>query len=293
MSKRLKQTVGSVSVVIPHQGADERLESCLRALRCQNYPPNKIETIVVLNEPHARDLGFELASGETVLWEPHYFSYAARNEGIRHAKGDVIALTDSDTLPHEDWVRQGVKAINQGADLVAGRIDLSFSSARLSPAACYEKLFAFDQEKNVRLGRATTANLFVRKKLLLSRGLFTADAESGEDFRWTSATVASGSLLRYAPLAVVTHPARETLRELLSKTRRVALHFPAGETAGKTLRIALAHYWSLYVVPPSNSRRASCSPRERILAHTVGIMIQVAKVFFFVRGFLGKRQLDS
>jgi hypothetical protein len=230
-----------------------------------------------------RPLEFPLHSGEVLLWQPHFYSYAARNHGIQVASGTIIALTDSDTIPEPDWLEHGVAAVEATDGLVAGAINLAFTRTPLTAAGCYEKLFAFDQAKNVSLGRATTANLFVPKGLLSSLGLFVNTAESGEDFRWTFAAVKSGAELRYAPMARVIHPARETMRELFVKAQRVVSGFPRGTTPWKTLAGATAHYWGLYVVPPSAGKRASCTTRERITAHVVALVIQLTKTIFFMR----------
>ena len=275
-----------VSVVIPHRGEDSSLERCLEGLRHQTYPQHLYEILIVLNEPDRRFLEFELQEGEFPLWEPQYFSYSARNHGVENSKGDVIAFTDSDTIPDQNWLQAGVDGITAGADLVAGHINLTFSEALLSPAACYEKLFAFDQEKNVRLDRASTANLLVKRELISPGSLFTNNAVSGEDFRWTSSIVAEGASLRYSREAKVSHPARESMRELLDKSRRVAAHFPRSETPRATVRRALAHYRSLYLLPPSAQKLELCSPREMIWAYLVTLVIQPWKLLSFSKALV-------
>jgi cellulose synthase/poly-beta-1,6-N-acetylglucosamine synthase-like glycosyltransferase len=279
-----------VSVVIPHSGADGPLEGCILALRKQTYRRDSVEIIVVLNEASQRPLEFRLDPGEVLLWEPHFYSYAARNAGIQKASGAIIALTDSDTIPQPDWLEQGVAAIGASDGLIAGAIDLTFTRRPLTPSACYEQLFAFDQEKNVSLGRATAANLFARKELLESLGAFSDTAASGEDFRWTSAAVKSGTALRYAPSARVNHPARESMRELLLKAQRVTEHFPRSETPWETITRAVAQYRSLYAVPPSAEKRASCTPRERTTAHVVALVVQLSKAWFFLKTLFSSNQ---
>lgn len=100
-----------VSVVIPHRGEDKPLEKCLTALRSQTYPRQDTEILIVLNEESKRSVSFPLEPGEKLLWEPQSFSYAARNQGILHARGHIIALTDSDTVPSTEWLSEGVAAM--------------------------------------------------------------------------------------------------------------------------------------------------------------------------------------
>lgn len=285
MPARRNLTALSVSVVVPHRGSDTRLESCLEALRRQSFPRARTEVLVVLNEKAPRDLPFTLRRGESVLWQPEYFSYAARNLGVINATGDIIAFTDSDTIPAADWLRHGVDAIAAGADLVAGQINLTFSSKRLTPAACYEKLFAFDQEKNASSSYSTTANLFARTSLFTEMGLFDEHAHTGGDFEWTKKVVAAGARLIYAPSAMVSHPARESMTELLSKARRTSSLFIGASLApddrAVVMRDRLRHQ---LLVSPSPSKRRAMKPIESLLAHSARMIVVAYKALRVLRG---------
>jgi len=285
VATRSKLTALSVSVVIPHQGSDTALESCLEALRRQTFPRARTEVLLVLNEKTPRDLHISLHHGERVLWQPEHFSYAARNLGVTHAAGDIIAFTDSDTIPDVDWLRHGVDAISAGADLLAGQINLTFSSERLTPAACYEKLFAFDQEKNVSSSYSTTANLFARASLFDEVGLFDQRALTGADFEWTKKAVAAGARLIYAPNAVVSHPARESMAELFTKAKRTSSLFAGASLATderpSVLRDRLRHQLA---VAPSHSKQSAVKPLESLLAHSVRMILVAYKALQLLRG---------
>lgn len=271
-----------VTVVIPHRGSDKSLEKCLSGLRNQNYPPNLREVIIVLNEAESRPLDFPLSSGERLLWEPRFYSYSARNKGVLEALGEVLAFTDSDCVPESNWIDEGVRILKQGADLVAGHVELTFSSSPLTPAACYEKLFAFDQAKNASLGRAATANLFTTKSMFSKTELFSKTAVSGEDFRWTSNASKRGAVMKYAPMARVNHPARESLGLLIAKARRVVVNFSPGRGGRETISQMACRYWAAYLLPPSTEKIRLCGPRELLLAYLTGVIVQVVKMFFAV-----------
>jgi GT2 family glycosyltransferase len=276
-----------VSVVIPHRGDDHSLERCLEGLRKQTYPRHLREVLIVLNELENRVLEVELQEGEVPLWQPHYFSYNARNLGVTHATGDIIAFTDSDTIPDRNWLRAGIDAITSGADLVAGQIDLKFSSSKLTPAACYEKLFAFDQEKNVTSGYSTAANLFVRSSLVTTVGLFDEHAHTGEDFAWTRRAAASGAHLVYSQTAIVSHPARESMGELFTKAQRTSSFFMRASIAtdqqASILRDRLRHQ---LLEAPSSSKRIAMRPTELVLAHAVRLILIAYKALRVLRGGL-------
>jgi cellulose synthase/poly-beta-1,6-N-acetylglucosamine synthase-like glycosyltransferase len=265
-----------VSVVIPHLGEDAVLKKCLDSVRAQTYPKQRVEVILVMNDHLKRSLSFPLLPNETLVWEPRHHAYNARNAGIRSTQGSIIALTDSDAVPYANWIEEAVAGLKPGIDLLAGAVELTFSKHPLTAAACYEKLYAFDQEKNVRFNRSATINL-VGRKSLFELEPFNQLAVSGEDFFWTSRMVDRGANLAFCPTAVVRHPARESLTELLQKARRVSVNYPGRGKGLKTLKLAGRHYFSLYLTSPSRSRTFTSTPREIMLARIVSVLLQLVK----------------
>jgi glycosyltransferase involved in cell wall biosynthesis len=267
-----------VSVVIPHRGEDKTLEKCLKALRSQTFSSKQIEVLIVLNEEVERVLDFPLEPGEKLLWQPRFYSYAARNLGILHARGDIIALTDSDTVPAPEWLDEGVASVRGGVDIAAGHIDLTFTRQPLTPAACYEKLFAFDQEKNVGFGRAATANLLMHKAVFTKLGLFDEKAQSGEDFAWTSRASHEGLVLTYSPSALVFHPARETWKELLEKASRKAEPVTRVSTTQEVMKLSFSRMRARYLTAPSRGRADDMSADQLFLAYFVNLVLMVFSI---------------
>ncbi len=87
-----------VSVVIPTLGR-ETLTQTLAALARQTRPPDEVLPMV----DHDR---------RGVAW--------GRNQGLIRSKGDLIAFTDDDVVPGEDWLEQLVNAIDRYDAAVAG-----------------------------------------------------------------------------------------------------------------------------------------------------------------------------
>lgn len=275
-----------VSVIVPHRGSDTTLKHCIRSLRAQSLAPQDLEIVIVINEPAKRAVDIDLAPNEKVLFATHGFSYGARNRGIEASRGSIIAMTDSDTVADPQWLEEAVRLIHAGHDMVGGHIELTFLYKPLSPSACYEKLYAFDQEKNIRFGRAATANLVARRSAFDRFGLFDESVQSGEDFAWTTRATKQGATLVYAPRAVVSHPARETLSELLQKAQRVTSGHSEALVGLEKIRQGYRRYVSLYLVPPSRSRRHQCSFRELVLAYLMSVVVQLAKLWFFAPGLV-------
>jgi len=219
-----------VSVVIPVLGDAERLALCLDALDRQTLPAARFEVIVVDN---ARDGDAAIAAvvaahapRARLLHEPRPGSYAARNRGIADARGAIVAFTDADCVPRPDWLERGVAALsaNPGIGLVGGRIEVTAKDpSRPTAAEAYELSFGFPQERYVtELGFAATANAITRRSVLDAVGPFRADLQSSGDWE-LGQRVRAAFRLAYARDAVVAHPARATLRELVAKRRRVEL----------------------------------------------------------------------
>ena len=212
-----------VSVIIPHKGDDAGLIQCLNALRNQTYPSSSFEVIVVRNELHDRPAPLSLRGNARFLWEPQGFSYAARNLGVAHALGEILAFTDSDTVPSPSWIEQGIQAFAGNMHMVAGRILLEENPRPLNWSACYEYLYSFNQEGNVKNNVSTTANLFVLREIFQREGPFFQGAITGEDFEWVYRATQSGASLAYNPLATVAHPVRSKFHQLVSKVKRTSL----------------------------------------------------------------------
>lgn len=87
-----------ISVVIPTLGR-QTLTLCQAALAKQTRPPD--EVLVILDRDR-----------RGAAW--------ARNEGIRQATGDLIALADDDGIPPPDWLERLVAALDRHAAAVAG-----------------------------------------------------------------------------------------------------------------------------------------------------------------------------
>jgi glycosyltransferase involved in cell wall biosynthesis len=214
-----------VSVVIPVYNDPERLAACLECLARQTYPADRFEVVVVDNGSKAPVSAICGALSNAVcLSESRAGSYAARNLGVRNAKGEIVAFTDSDCRPESDWIERGVAAIlgETSPGLVAGRVDIFFRDPdRPTWVELYEKIFAFPQEENARARHyGATANLFTTKAVLEAVGPFDDALVSGGDHEWGDRAHRAGFPVRYADDARVLHPARRDARDFFSKLRR-------------------------------------------------------------------------
>jgi glycosyl transferase family 2 len=86
-----------VSVILPVYNREQSVARAIRSVLAQSTP---IELIVVNDgsTDSTRDVLDSFGSQITVVEQPHAGAYAARNRGLRHANGELIAFIDSDDV---------------------------------------------------------------------------------------------------------------------------------------------------------------------------------------------------
>ena len=214
-----------VSIIIPTYNDWIRLSKCLNALAHQNYPKEKFEIIVANNNPddHIPDEYF-IPENCVVITEPKPGSYAARNAALKLAKGEIIGFTDSDCIPDNNWIKNAVDYFNTNktCSRIAGNVSIFFETVKPTTAQLYDKLYAFNQKGYVNSsGTSVTANLFTYKNVFDKVGYFDEALMSGGDFLWGTIAHKFGYKVEYVEDVIVRHPARDSLKELLKKEKRV------------------------------------------------------------------------
>lgn len=93
-----------ISIVIPTYNEEKNIERCLNALINQTVPRENIEIIVVdgNSTDHTREIAKDLA--DVVMVQSSEGVGGARNDGFKRAKYNIVATTDADCEPHENWV---------------------------------------------------------------------------------------------------------------------------------------------------------------------------------------------
>jgi glycosyltransferase involved in cell wall biosynthesis len=211
-----------VSVIVPVFRDSARATLAVKALRAQSYPAERLEILLVDNDP-TPDLVLKSFAADQlrVVHAPEGFSYAARNAGARLAQGTLLAFTDADCIPEPDWIEMGVRRlVLDGRDLLGGEIDVFCE--RITWSALYDRAFGLHQKDFFeRFGGMATANLFVRKQTWEDLAGFDARLQSGGDFEFCRRARSAGASLGYSAHARVRHPARDSWSQLCGKVRRV------------------------------------------------------------------------
>jgi len=114
-----------VSVVVPAYNAESTVGDCIASLLKLHYPPEQRELIVVDNA--STDRTGTILSGYrqqiNVLFEKKRGAAAARNTGLRHARGEAIAFIDADCIADPDWLGKVIQPLHAPhVGVVGGRI---------------------------------------------------------------------------------------------------------------------------------------------------------------------------
>ena len=115
-----------VTVLVPSYLRHHDLARCLAALRVQRRAPDTVLVALRESDEGARALVDELAATWPVL-RPVFVAQggvvAAMNAGLAVAEGDVLALTDDDAEPLDDWLERIVAVLQSepGVGGVGGR----------------------------------------------------------------------------------------------------------------------------------------------------------------------------
>ncbi|MCZ7568470.1 MAG: glycosyltransferase [Ardenticatenaceae bacterium] len=212
-----------ISVVIPAYNAARTLPACLDALNDQTVPRDQYEVIVV--NDGSTDATGQLARerGAIVIDQPNQGSSAAKNTGVRAARGDLVLFVDADCVPVRDWV----------AHLTCAMFDPTVAAARGSlDTRQWSGVALFTQvereEKDALQARlreiafVPSVTAAFRRDALLAVGLFNTSLPTDEDAELSFRMIEHGYRMIYVPAARVYHVHPEHVSEYFRRKFRYA-----------------------------------------------------------------------
>jgi len=222
----------TVTVVIPHLGDVRTLCRCLRAVEHQSYPRSYIDIIVVNNDPNAplRYLEADFPSLR-VINQDIPGPAAARNTGIACAKGEIVALFDSDTVPDAQCLDNAVRLLHERPEcnIAVCRIAPTFGHSRASylqrAISWFDAITHYNQQRWLaHAGAFVTAGLLVRKSAFDAYGYFDElfPEAASEDWEWSTRVLSEGAKAEFCASASVSHPTVSTIEDLRRKKQRYA-----------------------------------------------------------------------
>ncbi len=96
--------IKTISVIIPAKDAAATIEACLRGVMSQRDIKGNLEVILVDDGSTDRTADLAEDLGAKVIRQKNAGPAAARNTGARSATGEILAFTDSDCVPSDQWL---------------------------------------------------------------------------------------------------------------------------------------------------------------------------------------------
>jgi glycosyltransferase involved in cell wall biosynthesis len=212
------------SIVVPYYNADRYIERCAQALLDQNYPQDRYEIILVENNSKDQSTAIlERFDRLRILHEPQQGSYAARNRGVEAATGEIIAFTDPDCAPRQDWLQQIASALaSPDVGMVLGNRLFASTDHLMTMLAAYEsgvvaRTFA---GRHTASYFAYTNNMAVRRSIFEELGEFKEIMRGADSLFLRQAAERYGAhIVNYAHEMVVTHLEMVTIEDYLRKKK--------------------------------------------------------------------------
>lgn len=176
-----------VSVIIPVYNAEKKLNSCLSSVLNQSY--KNFEVIIVDNNSTDFTKEVILDSKEKnpkikYTFEAKKGRGAARNAGIKIARGKIIAMTDSDCIVPRNWVEKITELIRENKEEViqGGELDAIGNywskNIQLANEKFISRHVSKDKEYTIHLD---TKNFAIRSSIIKSL-MFDESIKNIEDF---------------------------------------------------------------------------------------------------------------
>lgn len=218
----------SMSVIIPVYNDPKGLKDTLESLVNQDYPENDYEIIVADNGSTDDTLR---VIKKFIKMYPYLIklveedsiqsSYAARNKGIKDAKGMIIAFIDADMSVDHDWLTNIYKSLEiHQWDYLACDVEIYYKNKSIYEI--YNKITDFPIKSFIYNNHfAPTCCLAVRRSVFKGLGLFDSRLISGGDQEFGIRVYESGYKMYHEESIKMRHPARSSFKELYEKYFRI------------------------------------------------------------------------
>ncbi len=235
--------IKSITVIIPVKNAEKTIDRCLKGLFLQTLEP--LEVIIV--DGHSNDETINIAKNYPIkiVYEDYGTIGGARQIGVNNAKGQYVAFTDADCIPHPNWLENlmreigndvvgvGGGTINIGKGLWEESIALALDTFLGSANSIQDRLV----KKKKIVGSISGCNCLYLKEDIIRVGGFNTRLSINEDTEINTRLRRIGMIL-YTPSAIVLHNQK---RHLKSFAKRMYL-FGYGRGSNRL--------WDIQIIPP-------------------------------------------
>ncbi len=256
------------SIVIPVYNDWEPLAACLQSVACQTNAPD-FEVIVV--DDGSTEGAPEQIRNPTlncpfsIVRQPHEGISAARNQGIRIAKGRILLFVDADCRLQTDCLAALASAVANAPHHDYFQLRIIGNCSSLVGRAEHLRLMTFQTfmlQPDGSIRYLNTAGFAIRRRRAdTNNGVFDPAAMRAEDTLLLANLMQGGALPMFVPAAIVEHAIPLSLTQCVRKDiRSASLERKAYRMiASKGLRIRITHrerlklLWSMWKAAGQNS----------------------------------------
>jgi cellulose synthase/poly-beta-1,6-N-acetylglucosamine synthase-like glycosyltransferase len=199
------------------KGNHAEAEAAVKSIIATDYPPDRREIVIVEETDNPRPITGH-GTRYVVLATRNLGVGAARNEGLRHATGEIIVFTDDDCLVDRDWLKELVRPLQANPD--AGATAGAVLVPECGPIGQCENILGFPGGGigfvHAARGRIMTTPTFSTCNCAIRRAVLADGLRFHEGFKFAgedqllSRAIAEKYLILYNPGARVRHKPRDS-----------------------------------------------------------------------------------
>ncbi len=213
----------TVSVIVPAYNAQATIDQTLKALTEQDY--SGIYEIIAVDDGSTDQTSQIIRSYSKVKYihQANAGPAAARNRGAKEAQGQVLAFTDSDCVPHKDWLSKLTQGFGENnIAVVMGSYGIANSHNPLAVCVYKEILFRHENLLSSFPKVFGSYNFCIRKEVFDQVGGFNASYRqaSGEDNDLSYKVISAGWRIYFERKALVNHYHPTQIRKYLKEQYR-------------------------------------------------------------------------
>ncbi|MBU1487771.1 glycosyltransferase [bacterium] len=175
--------MSKVTVIIPTYNRASFLTSAVESVLSQDYPDFEVLVIDDGSTDRTREAIKPYLSKINYLYQEHKGVSAARNHGIRLARGEYIAFLDSDDLWKKEKLSIQTRFMEERGIEVSQTEEIWIRNGRrVNPGKRHKKYSGWIFDKVLKLCLISPSSMMVKRKVFAEKGCFDESLPACEDY---------------------------------------------------------------------------------------------------------------